>query len=279
MHGPGYAPQPPDRRPGTAVLITLRVVFVALSLLGFGLLSWAAMLRLAIVRGRRLDWVLFGITFVTAIGIIVLLGELESSSTSNSPKSEEPADMTPLDIVAALTMIALAIGVSVHYLVADIRHYQRPFPAAAGQPSPYSVTPPIHGLSAPPHPPAGYGYPPQGPATPAPGYGYPPGRPPAYGYPSNRPAPASPPPRPPARPTPRPTPTPAAPSPYTATPPTVPAPSPYTAQAPQQPPPHQQQPDPVAYPTPPPVAGTPRIDQVRAELDELSDYLRKEQGR
>ncbi|MFC5156930.1 hypothetical protein ACFPRH_34980 [Streptomyces amakusaensis] len=264
MHGPGYAPQPPDRRPGTAVLITFRVVFVALSLVGFGMLSWAAMLRLAIVRGRRLDWVLFGITFVMAIAIIVVLGE--SENTSEPSKSGEPAEMTPLDIVAALTMIALAIGVSVHYLVADIRHYQRPFPAAAGQPSPYSVTAPIHGLSTPPHPPAGYGYPPPGPAAPAPGYGYPPAQPPAYGYPPNRPAPESPPPRPPVLPPARPTPP--APSPYTAaTPPPVPAaPSPYTA------PPQRQ-------PTPPPVAGTPRIDQVRAELDELSDYLRKEQGR
>ncbi|MFI1094693.1 hypothetical protein [Streptomyces sp. NPDC020917] len=40
---------------------------------------------------------------------------------------------------------------------------------------------------------------------------------------------------------------------------------------------------PAPQPTRPPVAGTgpahPRIDQVRAELDELSDYLRKEDGR
>jgi hypothetical protein len=55
-----------------------------------------------------------------------------------------------------------------------------------------------------------------------------------------------------------------------------PAPRSYTAPAPipgRTPPPPAA---PPAAPTPPPA---PRIDQVRAELDELSDYLRKEEGR
>ncbi|MFE6104605.1 hypothetical protein ACFVQ4_32230 [Streptomyces laurentii] len=46
-----------------------------------------------------------------------------------------------------------------------------------------------------------------------------------------------------------------------------------------QPQPHQHQPQPL--PTAPPAtspAPTPRIDQVRAELDELSDLLRKDEG-
>ncbi|MFG1809164.1 hypothetical protein [Streptomyces sp. NPDC049040] len=38
-------------------------------------------------------------------------------------------------------------------------------------------------------------------------------------------------------------------------------------------------PTPVPEQTPPPAQPQPRINQVRAELDELSDYLRKEEGR
>ncbi|MFH9136217.1 hypothetical protein [Streptomyces sp. NPDC017524] len=79
------------------------------------------------------------------------------------------------------------------------------------------------------------------------------------------------------------------PAPYTA--PGHPAPVPYqqhpaqqqhrSHHQPQRPPQHQPQrpqPNPYTEPTPPPTP-TPaprRLDQVRAELDELSDYLRKE---
>ncbi|MEV7901681.1 hypothetical protein [Streptomyces anulatus] len=71
------------------------------------------------------------------------------------------------------------------------------------------------------------------------------------------------------------------PPPYTA--PAHPAPLPYQQQHPAQRQQHQQQhqhqqPNPYTVQTPPPTP-TPapqRLDQVRAELDELSDYLRKE---
>ncbi|WP_086779334.1 hypothetical protein [Streptomyces griseus] len=72
-----------------------------------------------------------------------------------------------------------------------------------------------------------------------------------------------------------PTPTPTLPSPYAATAPVHPAPLPYQQQPLVQP---RPQPNPYTVPTPPPTP-TPapqRLDQVRAELDELSDYLRKE---
>ncbi|MFH9297367.1 hypothetical protein [Streptomyces sp. NPDC017520] len=73
---------------------------------------------------------------------------------------------------------------------------------------------------------------------------------------------------------------PGAPPPYGAHATVPPAPLPY-----QQHPRHPQQsqhpqPNPYTVPTPPPTP-TPapqRLDQVRAELDELSDYLRKETG-
>jgi hypothetical protein len=63
-----------------------------------------------------------------------------------------------------------------------------------------------------------------------------------------------------------------APGPADPRPQSYPAPQPYAAPAPIP----GRTPPPPAAPTPPPA---PRINQVRAELDELSDYLRKEEGR
>jgi hypothetical protein len=58
--------------------------------------------------------------------------------------------------------------------------------------------------------------------------------------------------------------------------PYTPAPPPVQQQPPvQQPPVHPQQPQPAPEPHRP---GPARIDQVRAELDELSDYLRNHEG-
>ncbi|MDX2605843.1 hypothetical protein PV330_38295 [Streptomyces caniscabiei] len=59
------------------------------------------------------------------------------------------------------------------------------------------------------------------------------------------------------------------PQPYTPSTPTPPVPQPPVQQ--QPPPQHQQTPDPQR-------PGPARIDQVRAELDELSDYLRNHEG-
>ncbi|MGW1292820.1 hypothetical protein [Streptomyces sp. NPDC002533] len=79
-----------------------------------------------------------------------------------------------------------------------------------------------------------------------------------------------------------------APVPYGATVPVHPAPLPYQQQHLAQPQPQQQQhqpqqhqqPNPYTAPAtrPTPKPAPQRLDQVRAELDELSDYLRKENG-
>ncbi|MER8045333.1 hypothetical protein [Streptomyces sp. NPDC094032] len=67
--------------------------------------------------------------------------------------------------------------------------------------------------------------------------------------------------------------------PYQQPPPSYGYPQPHAYHQPQ---PHlqpQPQPQPVAPPTPPaPPVASPRIDQVRAELDELSDLLRKDRA-
>ncbi|MFD4139080.1 hypothetical protein [Streptomyces sp. NPDC058572] len=212
MHGHGYVPpQPP--RPSTGVLVALRALFVALALLSCGLLSWATMLRIAIMRRRRLDWVLFWVSLGLVITVMVVLGEYGSDSELAATEND---DLRPVDVVFVIVLFGMAIGVPTHYLVADIRHYQEP---AAGWRPPQAGSP----YSAVTSPSAPYGIP-QRPA----GYGYPPV--PHQAQPQPTPQPTAPP---------------------------TPAPTP--------------------PPAPPQRDNRPRIDQVRAELDELSDYLRREQ--
>ncbi|MFF3454803.1 hypothetical protein ACFYXH_10800 [Streptomyces sp. NPDC002730] len=202
MHGHGYAP-PQPKRPPTALLVAMRVLFVALALLSFGMLAWGTMLRIAIMRRRRLDWLLFWVSLALAITAFVVIGEFGSDAEIDAAEQDE---MTALDYVFLPLLLGLAIGVPTHYLVADIRHYQEPRASWGPPPPPYANrTAPYAAPTVP------YGLPPQPTQMPhtsqRPGSGYPPV------------------------------------------------------------PPQQPQPD------------KPRIDQVRAELDELSDYLRKEQGR
>ncbi|MEV6397552.1 hypothetical protein AB0M39_22745 [Streptomyces sp. NPDC051907] len=226
MHGHGYAP-PQPKRPSTAVLVVLRTVFTAVALLSFGFLSWATMLRIAIMRRRRLDWLLFWLCLALVVAATVVIGTFGTDSEVEASKAEDPR---PIDYVSLAVLLGLAIGVPTHYLVVDIRHHQAPGPAAWTPPqagSPYNA------------PTVPYGLPPQ--HLPSQGYGYPPAQPH----------------------------------------PPVQQPQPQT-HPPVRPPAHQPQTHPPVQPQPPaqPVApDKPRIDQVRAELDELSDYLRKEQGR
>lgn len=193
MYGPGYGIVPPQpRRPSTAVVVVLRVVFALLPLLSLGFLTWATTLRLAIVTRRTLDWVLFVLSIVFMIVGLAFL----------------PEDIDSLQADLAMGGVLLnAVLFTGYFLYADIRHHERrlapPVPV-----TPYATTSPQQ----------------------APGYGYPQ----SYG-----PLPQA---RPPAQPQP--------------------------ARQPEPQPPAQ--PQPTAKPT------SQRIDQVRAELDELSDLLRKD---
>lgn len=216
MHGYGYPPeQQPTRRPSSATLVTLRVVFVALALLSCGLLAWAAMLRLAIVTRKARDWWLFGLVIALNIGLIAYLGSL--------PEEEEV--MTDGQAVITLSwMLVVFVGTVTYYLYTEIRHFG-PYGGAQAGPragsyagagpygGPYGGHPGVSssgGYASRPTVPA----PPTAPVPPAPSYGYPPA-------PGPGPVPAPP------------------------------------SDAPRAAPPQ-------------------RLDQVRAELDELSDYLRKE---
>ncbi|MEV0184451.1 hypothetical protein AB0I54_34960 [Streptomyces sp. NPDC050625] len=202
MQGHGYA-QPLKRPPDTAVLIFLRVLFVAIGFTCIGFATWAMMLRLAIVTRKSLDWGLFVAVLAADVLSIVLLGS-------------EPGDEihTTGGYVGITLLLGTLVAATAYYLAADIRHFQQVRDA-------YRTQQPM--------------------ASP-------------YGY---------------AQPA----------SPYTAT--TVPS-SPTAPQSPLGP----HTPPPMAHtpPSQPPIPAPPqrpapaRIDQVRAELDELSDYLRKHDG-
>ncbi|MFE6665917.1 hypothetical protein ACFVFH_20465 [Streptomyces sp. NPDC057697] len=220
MYAPGHPPTPPRRVPSRAWIVSMRVLFVVLSVGSVGILLWSPLLRLAIVRRRASDWWLTGAGFVFVCVLIPILGR---------DGNDEP---TGIDNVLIPLLLVTMLGSIAYYLVGDVRHYER-----------LTKQHPMVGYSAVP---------------PAPGYG--------YGYPY---APTVPTRMPSAVPMPAPVPRPAAPAPV---PPVQPA---QQSQQPQPQPSPQQQQQPHPHPHPHPH----RIDQVRAELDELSDYLRKEEGR
>ncbi|MET8688324.1 hypothetical protein ABZV77_29365 [Streptomyces sp. NPDC004732] len=193
MHGYGYAPQqPPPSSSGTHV--TLRVLFVVLTVLTCGLLAWAAMLRLALVTRKAYNWFLFALVTALDVLAVALMGVDPGQDEFQGPGS---AGM----VVMLCTMVAAVA----YYLYGDIRHFS-PYRQQQLQQQPQYV---------------GY-VPPQAMAQTRPEA--------SYGYPQQS--------------TPMPMPTPA----------------------------------PAPAPTPAPAPAPARIDQVRAELDELSDYLRKQEG-
>ncbi|GAA2961264.1 MULTISPECIES: hypothetical protein [Streptomyces] len=147
MHGHGYPPQqPPTRRPSSGTLTGLRVLFVALTLLSCGFLSWAALLRLAAVTRRTLDWSLMA-------GAVVLNGSMVAFILGIP---EDEPELTDQQAVVLLGwMLCSVAGTIAYYLYAEIRHYA---PGGGLAPSPY----------------AGHLPPAAPPVTSAPGYAYPP---------------------------------------------------------------------------------------------------------
>ncbi|MEU1913944.1 hypothetical protein [Streptomyces massasporeus] len=197
MYGHGAAPPPRS----AATVISLRVLFAAAGFLTCGVLACVPLFRVAVLRGRALDWVLAWVSLPLAIACFVVIGTL-------------PEDDYRTDIALALILL-LGAASAIYFLVMDIGHHgeQR---RLAGYASPHAPTV----VQTP------YGYPHQ-----APPY-----------------APTS-------------TPIPQPPGPHTPAPHDTPQ-----VAGPHQPPPSPQRPAPA------------RIDQVRAELDELSDYLRRHEG-
>ncbi|WP_309093774.1 hypothetical protein [Streptomyces sp.] len=198
MYGHGAAPPPRS----AATVIFLRVLFAAAGFLTCGVLACVPLFRVAVLRGRALDWVLAWVTLPLSIACFLVVGTL-------------PEEDVRTDIALGLILL-LGFGAALYFLIVDIGHHgeRRQF---TGHPaSPHAPT--VHSPYGYPHPGSSYAQA----STPVPQL-----------------------------------PTPHTPVPHDATP---------RVPAPVQPPPAPQRPAPA------------RIDQVRAELDELSDYLRRQEG-
>ena len=204
MNGPGLGTAlPPPRPRGEGAAVTLRVLFGVVGLASFTLLNWALLLRLALVRRRAVDWVVFAVVgFALPITFFSLAGSTDSDDI-----------VGPVDATGVIGIVVLWISVPVYFLGMD-SHYRRLAQQAAALPVFYSAPAPDPYPYAPPQAPPPYGDKP-------------------YDYNPYRAAP---------------------------TPPITSSPIP---------------PSPTPPPQPPP---PPRLNQVRAELDELSDLLREQEG-
>lgn len=151
MHGHGYAP-PPPRRPSTGVVVTLRVIFVALPLMTCGFIAWAATLRAALVTRRKRDWGAFGGSLVVWAFAFALM----STDTTEDLSS-------PNGTLGLILLLLNAIACAAYYLTVDIRHYGQPLFMADVPPQQTTV---------------GYGYQ-QAPPAPQPYAGTPVPQPPA----------------------------------------------------------------------------------------------------
>ncbi|WP_353943029.1 hypothetical protein ABII15_16195 [Streptomyces sp. HUAS MG91] len=132
MYGPGAAP--PSRNDGT--VITLRVLFAVLSVLSCGLLACVPLFRIAMLRGKALDWVLAWVALPLTLALLAVVGSLPEAD----PRT---------DVALALVLI-IAAASAVHFILYDIRRLQTPPRPPMG---PYPPTAPT----------VGYGYPPQQP--------------------------------------------------------------------------------------------------------------------
>ncbi|MGI5394495.1 hypothetical protein [Streptomyces sp. CA-251251] len=147
MHGQGFVPPPPPRRPHTAVLVLLRVFFVALPLLSLGFLAWISTLYAAIVSRRPRDWWAFG---ASAVVLVISFSLLATDDTDDFS--------TPKGTTGMVILLLNACACAGYFLYADIRHHQAPL--HTGYPLP---GPPATGYG---HPQPAYNYTPVPQATP-----------------------------------------------------------------------------------------------------------------
>ncbi|WP_406508290.1 hypothetical protein [Streptomyces sp. NBC_00212] len=138
MHGPGYGP--PQPRPSGAGAIVLRVLFALLPLVSIGMLSWTALLRLAIVTRRGAHWALFWAQLAV---FVFFFSFIVAAPDENDWRMD----------VGMMGLLALAVASTAYFLYADIRHAaQEPFVvhpfAQYGAPARYGP-PHIPGTTAP----------------------------------------------------------------------------------------------------------------------------------
>ncbi|MEV7955574.1 hypothetical protein, partial [Streptomyces sp. NPDC088141] len=113
MYAPGHPPTPPRRVPSRAWIVSVRVLFVVLTVCSFGMLLWSPLLRLAIVRRRTSDWWLAGAGFVFVLVSLMIIGR---------DGSDEPVGIDNVLIPLLLLVMVAAVA---YYLVGDIRHHEQ----------------------------------------------------------------------------------------------------------------------------------------------------------
>ncbi|MGK5642282.1 hypothetical protein ACSNOK_28800 [Streptomyces sp. URMC 126] len=109
MNGPGPAQRQPHR-PGGAMVVTIRVVIVAITVCTAFLLSWIPMLRVAIVRRRARDWALFWVVLVASVAWIIMLGDRYAKTVWNT--------------VGVSCAVGTGLLTTAYYLWSDIRHHR-----------------------------------------------------------------------------------------------------------------------------------------------------------
>lgn len=168
MYGPVTEPTPPQR-PRRGAEGATRVLFASLPILSCGLLAWLPALRIALLRARPRDWVVFAAVVALNAGFVAAIIAV--------PGSEEEGGSVP-QTLAGLYALGFIIGSVVHAMVAG----RTPVQLSAGRPgSPYAT--PYPGPGGPLGPPRPAAAPPSG------GPRMPPGPPPAPAYPTPSPTP------------------------------------------------------------------------------------------
>ncbi|MBD9736081.1 hypothetical protein IGX29_30660, partial [Streptomyces sp. H28] len=103
MYGHG-APQPPR---SAATVITLRVLITAAGFLSCGLLTCVPLFRVALLRGRTLDWAASWASIPLSIIFLMVIGSL--------PESDIRTDL------ALALLLLMGAGAGAYFLTVDIR--------------------------------------------------------------------------------------------------------------------------------------------------------------
>ncbi|MGK5731840.1 hypothetical protein [Streptomyces sp. URMC 124] len=103
-------PEPHRPPPGRAQIIAVRVVVVAITLCTILLCSWVPVLRVAIMRRRGRDWALFWCVLVLSIVILVCIQGSWTATTANK--------------MGTFGLLTTGIGSIWYYLRCDSRYYR-----------------------------------------------------------------------------------------------------------------------------------------------------------
>jgi hypothetical protein len=124
--------------------MTVRLLFASFPVWSLGLLSWVPSLRFAILRRRRLDWAVFGLSVALTVVYVVLLFTVPAS---------DPEGETTKSAMAGLYILVLITGAVVHAILGD-RFQRQTWYAHPPSTAPHGYGYPPNPYAAGPHQPA-----------------------------------------------------------------------------------------------------------------------------